>query len=399
MGAPAYAAAHGEKRGVEIARDVEHVVDEPRVKIDVGADVFGAGMELLDDRRAELLDHLVELHLVKTVLGPGELSGLPLQKLGAGIRNRIYRMSQPVDEARPVARLLLGDLSQVRLDGLGVVPILHVFLYLVHLLHDAQIRSSVAGPLEGKNGRGYRRIDVGVGARHDVGYERGVVSAAVLRMKNERQIESLGLKLRVAPVLADKGEKVLRARLLGIGVADHERAAHVIMHLRLIRVCGDRRHDADYGDGSLKAFLDRKIVEGVLFGNILERHGEENRAGDGVHDIGRRMAQNRVFLESVGKFAVHAEFRLPIDEFARRGKFAEHQKIRALLVTVAVLLAVGGDEILHAYAAIVELAGDRDLLAFGNDVAVNVAYGRKPHEDAGSVIVAQTAFHAVLSIQ
>ena len=76
--APAYAAPDRKKRRIKIARNVEHVVNEPRVKVDVGTDVLGAGMKFFNDRGAELLDHLIKPHLVKTVLRSGELLGLAL---------------------------------------------------------------------------------------------------------------------------------------------------------------------------------------------------------------------------------------------------------------------------------------------------------------------------------
>ena len=107
--APAYAARDREKRGVEVFRDPEHVVDQAGIQIDVGADVFRARVTLLDDRRAEFLDHLVEPHLIRAVLFTREFGGHRLQYLRPRIGHGVHGMTETVDKPGFVAGLAVGD--------------------------------------------------------------------------------------------------------------------------------------------------------------------------------------------------------------------------------------------------------------------------------------------------
>ena len=173
----------------------------------------------------------------------------------------------------------------------------------------------------------------------------------------------------------------------------------MIVGLRLVAVGRDRRHGADQRDRALQALLDRQIVHRLVLGLVLERHREENGARDAVHDVHRRMTQDRVLLETVRQLAVRAELVLPVHQLLRRRQLAEHQEVGGLLVAVAVLLAVRRDEVLDADSTIVELAGNRLLLALVHDVAVDVADRGQPDQDARTVVVAQAALDAELAVK
>ena len=212
-----------------------------------------------------------------------------------------------------------------------------------------------------------------------MGDERRIVAAAVFGVQNQREVERFGLEMGVAAVFAGKEKYVLGGRLLGVGVSYHQRFTAVVVGLGLVRVSGDRWHGADHLDRLLKALLDGEVV-GVAV--IVERIGEKNRPRDRVHDVLGRIAKDRILLEAIGKLAVLADPVLPVHKLARGRQLAEKQQVRGLFVAEAVFAAVGGHDILHADAAIVQFAFDGLLLAFAHHVAVDVAYRGETHEHA-----------------
>ena len=254
----------------------------------------------------------------------------------------------------------------------------------------------MAGALERQDGRRHRGVDVGEGARHDVRGEGGVVAAAVLGVKDERKVERLRLQPRVAAVLADHRQEVLRRGLPGVRVTEEERRAVVVVRLRLEGVGRDRRDGANEIDGLLQTLLDGEVV-GIPLG--IERVCEKDGARDGVHEVLRRVVHDGVFLEPVRKLAVGAEHVLPLDQLPHVGKPSEEQQIGRLLVAEAVLALVGPHDVPHIDAAIVELARDGLLLAFGDHIAMDVSDGGQPHENACAVAVAKATLHIIFLIQ
>ena len=143
-----------------------------------------------------------------------------------------------------------------------------------------------------------------------------VVAAAVLGVEYEREVERLGLELRVLPVLAHEHQQRFGRRLRWVGVANHQRPAVMVVGLRLVCVGDDRRNGADEVHRLFKALVERQVVGRPLG---VERIREKYGAGEGVHDVLRRVLHDRVFLESVGKLPVLADALLPVDELPRGG--------------------------------------------------------------------------------
>ena len=79
-------------------------------------------------------------------------------------------------------------------------------------MHDAQVRAAVAGALEGEDGRGNGRVGVGGGGGYDVRGEGGVVTAAVLGVEHQAEVEQLGFERGVGRVLAHHHQDVLGGR-------------------------------------------------------------------------------------------------------------------------------------------------------------------------------------------
>ena len=353
-------------------------------------------MARLDDVRADLLHGLEKPHVVQAPLLLRQTLRLLLEHLRTRVGDGIDRMAQTVDESRAVARLPVGDPLQIARHLIRRRPVLDVRLDLLHLAHHAEVRATVTGTFERQDRRRHRGVDVGEGARHDVRGEGGVVAAAVLSVKDEREVERLRLQPRVAAILADHRQEVLRRGLPGIGVAEEERRAVVVVRLRLEGVGRNRRDGADEVDGLLQALLDGEVV-GISLG--IERVGEQDGARDGVHEVLRRVMHDRVFLEPVRKLAVGAEHVLPLDQLPRVGKFAEEQQVGRLLVAEAVFAPVGGDDVLDVDAAIVELTRDGLLFAFRDHVAMDVADGGQSHENARAIAIAKATLHIIFLIQ
>ena len=235
-----------------------------------------------------------------------------------------------------------------------------------------------------------------MGGGDDVGGEGRVVAAAVLGVQDQRQVQRLRLEPGVAPALAREHEDVLGGRLRRVGVADHQRAAVVVVGLRLVGVGGDGRNRADEVNGLREAGLERQVVgrgAGVI------GVGEEHRAGERIHEVLRRVLHDRVLLEAVGELAVGADAVLPVDELTRRRQLAEEEQVRGLLVAEPVLAAVGLHDVAHVDAAVVQLARHRAPLAFVHHVAVHVADCGKPHQHTDAGVVAQTPLDPVLAVE
>ena len=167
-------------------------------------------------------------------------------------------------------------------------------------------------------------------------------------MEDEREVERLGLERRVAPVLADEREEVLRRAVRGVGVAHHERAPEVVVGLGLVGVGGDRGETRDQFHGLAEVRLDvEKVGRGVVC------VGGKDGARDGVHDVLAWRTHDRVLLEALGQAAVLRENRLPLLEALARGELAEKEQVCGLLEAEAALLLAVAHEVLHVDAAVV----------------------------------------------
>ena len=134
----------------------------------------------------------------------------PLEHALARVGDRIDRVADAIDEALVVKGLPVDDLFEVGADLVFILLVADVVADVAHHLHDLDVRAAMLGSLEG----GERRCHGGIGVRarggNDAGRKGRVVAAAVLHMQHERDVEGLGLKLRVVFVRTEHHEDVFR---------------------------------------------------------------------------------------------------------------------------------------------------------------------------------------------
>src|SRR5574344_357786 len=170
----------------------------------------------------------------------------------------------------------------------------------------------------------------------------------------------------------------------------------MIVVLRLVGVRRNRRDRPDEVNRLLEALFEREVVGIVV---RIERIGEEDRAGKGVHEILRGMLHDGIVLEPVRELAIGAELLIPVGELSLRRKLSAQQQVSRLLVAKAALSLVRTDNVLDVDSAIEKLAGNSLLLAFGHHISMNISNGRQSHQNAGAVIIAQAALYTLLRVQ
>ena len=88
----------------------------------------------------------VILKVTVPALGVGQLMHKVLEHHGAGIAERIHRMSHAVDQALLVEGLPVHDLAQILPHGILVGGIRHMGADIVHHVHDLDVGAAMLGP-------------------------------------------------------------------------------------------------------------------------------------------------------------------------------------------------------------------------------------------------------------
>ena len=109
-------------------------------------------------------------------------------------------MSHAVDQSRMVKGFLVQEFFQVGSHFFFIFPVFQNGHHLIKHLYDFDIGAAVAGTLQ----RADRRRDHGIGVCQGRGYhmggEGGVVTAAVLHVKDQSNVQNLRFQLCVAAV-------------------------------------------------------------------------------------------------------------------------------------------------------------------------------------------------------
>ena len=74
------------------------------------------------------------------------------------------------------------------------------------------VGSAVPGAFQGRHRRRHRGIGVRAGRSHHMVGKRGVIAAAVVRVKHQSHVQRPRLQLRIVPVLPQHQQKILRRR-------------------------------------------------------------------------------------------------------------------------------------------------------------------------------------------
>ena len=232
--------------------------------------------------------------------------------------------------------------------------------------------------LERADGRRVRRVRVGIGRRQHARCERGVVTAAVLGVQAQHDVEHARFLRREMAIGTQHGQNGLGRRLTrNKAVHDHG----LVVEARAFGVVREH-HDARQTRNERKSRRDL-VVERAVFGIGVRRRV--------AHDHGRRKA--------VGQLTEAVDNGNELAQLLLRGQFAHQQQVRDLFVCKTPVKRCALQQVADAVAAEREHAFVRTLVSFGKHVAVHVGDIRHACDDARSVGVAQAALHAILLIE
>ena len=129
---------------------------------------------------------------------------------------------------------------------------------ILHHLHHLEVRAAVTRTLQRGHSRGYRGICIRAGGGNDAGRERGVVSAAVLHVEHEHDVQHPCLKLGVLHIRAEQPQEVLRGGKPRRRAVDIHAVVVLVVVVRMVAV--HRQHREHRRE--LEALPDT-IVDGI----------------------------------------------------------------------------------------------------------------------------------------
>ena len=185
-----------------------------------------------------------------------------------------------------------------------------------------------------------------------------VVTAAMLCMQNQSQIQNMRLKGGIAAVRAQNVQDVFGGGELAHRIVDEQAVAVVIVAVSLIAIDRQHREQRD----QLKA-----LPEHVGRGNIIRVFvigiEGEHAAGQGVHHVAAGGLHDDVPHKAGGQGAVKGQKLAEGLKVFLVGQLAKEQQVGGALEAEVVLFGLAADELLHAVAPVVELALAGDALA------------------------------------
>ena len=303
-------------------------------------------------------------------------------------------MAHTVDETAVIVRLLAHDLRQIVGYLIVVFPVLHVLFDFALHGQDLVVCATVLAALERADGRRVRRVRVGIGRRQHARCERGVVTAAVLGVQAQHDVEHARFLRREMAIGTQHGQNGLGRRLArNKAVHDHG----LVVEARAFGVVREH-HDARQTRNERKSRRDL-VVERAVFGIGVIAVEQQDRTRKHVHDVRRRVAHDHGRRKAVGQLTEAVDNGNELAQLLLRGQFAHQQQVRDLFVCKTPVKRCALQQVADAVAAEREHAFVRTLVSFGKHVAVHVGDIRHACDDARSVGVAQAALHAILLIE
>ena len=154
MCTPAADASDGEKRRVELLRQVEHIIYKAAVIVDIGADPF-VDLALFGNHAAgDFFNFHIKIAFCFASLFFGKFAYKLTQHRGAGIALGVDSVAHAIDEARTVEGALVQNGFEVFGNGFVIGPIGDAAFEIVeHMVH-TNVGAAVTRSLERAKGAG-----------------------------------------------------------------------------------------------------------------------------------------------------------------------------------------------------------------------------------------------------
>ena len=341
-----------------------------------------------------LLFHcLVQVELLLEPLLLGKASGVLLEHHRPGIRHGVHRMAHTVDQAAAVKHFPVDHLLQIIGYGSLVAPVGHMSLDVGEHVFHLQVGAAVPGAFQGTQGSRHCRVCIRSGGRYHMGGKGGVVSASVLRVKHQADIQHPGFQLCILAVVPHHPQNVFRCGKLRAGIADHQAFPVVVVLVGVIAVNGNQRHGADQGQGLTQHVGDGNIIRLIIVG-IQRQHA----LLQAVHNVGAGRFHNHVPHKLAGKLPVLSQQvdKSPQLPFVRQ--FPEQQQISRLLkVEAAVLKAF--NQFFYIIPLEVEFTVNGHQLAVHRSGGYHIRNLRQACKHAFTVGFPQPPFHVIFLVQ
>ena len=188
-------------------------------------------------------------------------------------------MAYAVDEAGTVVGILAYHAAQITEQFAFVFPVVYGLLQVFDHVVYTDIGTAMLRTFQRTDACGNRGVGVGTGRRGHAHGKGGVVTAAMLCLQDEQQVERAGIKRRVV-VAQQHVQEVLGQRIVLFRVTDVERAALCLVAQHVVGIGND--------GGELRSQL-YALAHQVVARNVIGRRvvGVEfkHAAGQYVHDV------------------------------------------------------------------------------------------------------------------
>ena len=245
MCAPACDTRDGEQRRDKLLRDAEHRIQKAAVEIDVGTDGLSSLLALVEHLRRDLFDLGIQLKLVVSAFFHRELFDLIFEDRCTGVGHGVYGVADTVDQTLTVKCLLVEDLFEVCGDLIFVRPIRDVLFDVGKHLCDLDVCTAVAGTFQGAEGSRHCRIGIGARRGDNMVCKGRVVTAAVLGMQDQCDVEDARFQLGILFIAAEHQKDVFRHRAAVTGIIDVERMSFDKVVVGMVGIQGDHRQYRD----------------------------------------------------------------------------------------------------------------------------------------------------------
>ena len=132
-------------------------------------------------------------------------------------------MTDTIYQPRLVVNLLVQHAGKVSINLIHIRPILNVLLQMVEHIGNLNIGTAVKRPFQRTDTRCNRRISIRPGRRSYTYSKRRVVTAAMLCLQHQQQVESTSIQFRI--ILFQHIQEVFCERKIFLWMTDVQRTA------------------------------------------------------------------------------------------------------------------------------------------------------------------------------
>ena len=224
--------------------------------------------------------------------------------------------------------------------------------------------------------------------------EGGVVAAAVIGVKDQRHIQYPGLQRRIAAVLPEHHQEILRGGLSGVRLMDEQAAALGIL-VGLVGIDGQHRHIGD----QLQA-LTQYVGQADVVGLIVIAVQGQNFPLQRVHQILGRRLQHHILKEVLGQRPPASQRMGEVLQLFPGGQLTEQKQVSRLLKPIAPMHGRALDQLPHVDAPVIQHTILRnDTAVLSHRIGADLRHSGQSGQNALAIFITQAALDTIFSIQ